>query len=95
MFTSWLAHIDIGLAKVVSRVVGTTFLLCRTVVTSVVLIGSLATSRVVPVILEVQHIALVVLPRAIRVQLVFRRPSRWVVVWTVVLLARVAMLSLV
>lgn len=52
--TSWLAWEETGLPKVVSRVIGTMFLLWKTVVTWVGLMAALVTSRVVVGIREVQ-----------------------------------------
>lgn len=90
-----LVWVLVGLWKVASVVIGISFLLPKTDVIS----ASLIRAGVVPVVFivarEVQHIRLVALPRARTVQATFRVPSRWVVEWTVVLLARAAILILV
>lgn len=78
-----------------SPVIGTRFLLWKTVVISVGLMAMSVGSVVVVGIRDVQQIMLAELPRAMMVHPMFREVSRRVVVWTEVLLARVATLVLV
>lgn len=92
--TPWLAWVVTGLWKVVSPVIGIRLPLSSIEVTRVGLRDVFLTSFVVVVIREGHRTPLVSLPRAMMVQVVFRRVSRWVVVCREVLLPVVVALRM-